>query len=224
MAALKAGGFDPRQFLERVGEGKRIGRYRPGEVIFKQGAQAAQVYYLQEGKAKETVTSEAGKDAVIGMIEPGMFFGTSGLDGADNRSSTVTAIVPCLVTEITLNAMRQALQIPRFAQLFVFYLLHLNSRIEAERVNLLFNSSEKRLAQKLLILAHWGDGPPQVIGPEVTQEMLAEMIGTTRPRVNHFLNKFRRLGFIKYNGGITVLPSLLRTLLQDELHSKESDA
>jgi len=223
MAALRTGGFDPKQFLERVGDGKRIGKYRPGEVIFKQGAQATHVFYLKEGKAKETVTSENGKDAVIGMIEPSMFFGTSGLDGHDHRSSTVTAIVPCIVTEITINAMKQALQIPRFAQLFVLYLLHLNSRIEAERVNLLFNSGEKRLAQKLLILAHWGDGPPQSIGPEITQEMLAEMIGTTRPRVNHFLNKFRRLGFIKYNGGITVMPSLLRTFLQDEL-PKEPDA
>jgi CRP-like cAMP-binding protein len=216
-------GFDPKQFLERVGEGKRIGRYRAGEVIFKQGAVATHVYYLQVGRAKETVTSESGKDAVIGTIEPGMFFGTGGLDGHDHSSSAVVAIVPCIVTEITIGAMKQALQVPRFAQTFLLYLLHLNSRIEAERVNLLFNSSEKRLAQKLLILAHFGEGPPKIIGPEITQEMLAEMIGTTRPRVNHFLNKFRRLGFIKYNGGITVLPTLLKTLLHEDLPAKEPD-
>lgn len=221
----KAGGFDPRSFLERVGEGKRIILFRQGETVFRQGTPAAHVYYLREGKAKETVLSETGKDAVVGMIDPGMFFGSSSLDDGGQWHSTVTAIVPCIVTEITVPAMRQALQQPLFSQLFMAYLLRHNSTIEAEKVNLLFNRIEKRLAQKLLILAHFGDGPPQVIGPEITQEMLAEMIGTTRPRVNHFLNKFRRMGFIKYNGGITVMPSLLRTLLHDELSSsKESDA
>lgn len=223
MAALKTGVFDPKQFLERVGKGKRINRYRQGEIVFKQGDPAAHVFYLRDGKAKETVMSESGKDAVVGMIEPGMFFGSSSLDGDTLRHSTVTAIVPSSVTEITVSAMKEALLVPGFAQLFVLYLIHHNSLIEAEKVALLFNSSEKRLAQKLLILAHFGDGAPQVIGPEITQEMLAEMIGTTRPRVNHFLNKFRRLGLIKYNGGITVLPALLKTLLQDELPAKEPD-
>lgn len=209
--------FDPRKFVENVGSGKVITDHKPGHVIFKQGETAEHVYYLQSGRAKETVRSEHGKEAVVGVLEAGHFFGTSALDGGTVRLSTVVAVTTCLVTEITKDAMNRALREPRFAQLFMAYLLHHNSKIEAEKIDLLFNSREKRLAQRLLILAHIGDGGPQVIGPEITQEMLADMIGTTRPRVNHFLNKFRRLGFIKYDGGpgIEVLPTLLRAVLQE---------
>lgn len=213
--------FDPKEFLAQVGEGKKITAFQPGDVIMKQGTMAEQVFYLQTGKAKETVRSEQGKDAVVGVIYPGGFFGTSSLDGG-MRVSTVTAVSVCVVTTITKEGMRLALRRePKFAQLFMAYLLHHNSKIEAEKVDLLFNSSEKRLAQRLLMLAHVDDGPPQVIGPEITQEMLAAMIGTTRPRVSHFLNKFRKLGFVQYaseahqrgHNGITVLPTLLRAVL-----------
>lgn len=205
--------FDPQTFLASVGQGKTITNHSPGEIIFKQGADADAVFYLQSGKAKETVESEQGKDAVVGVLEPGMFFGTSAVDGGTVRVSTVAAVTTCTVTAITIAEMKKALREPKFAQLFMAYLLHHNSKIEAEKVDLLFNSSEKRLARKLLMLAHVGEGPPQIIGPEITQEMLANMIGTTRPRVNLFLNKFKKIGLIKYNGGIVVLPGLLRAVL-----------
>lgn len=215
--------YNPKIFLERVGEGKTVTPYRAGSVIMEQGASADQVFYLQSGKAKETVRSDHGKVAVVGVLEPGMFFGTSAADGGTIRVSTVTAVTPCIVTAITKEAMHDALKLPKFAQLFMAYLLELNSRIEAEKVDLLFNSSERRLAQRLLLLAHIGQGrSPTVIGPEITQEMLADMIGTTRPRVNLFLNKFRKLGLIQYDGnldhGITVLPALLQMVLQDQEH------
>lgn len=216
MTATPPRQFDPLNFLASVGSGKTITTHAPGEVIFKQGTHADLVYYLQNGKAKETVESEhGGKDAVVGVLEPGLFFGTSALDGGAIRLSTVVAVTTCVVTAITIDAMKKVLKEPRFAQLFMAYLLHHNSKIEAEKVDLLFNSSEKRLARKLLMLAHVAEGPPQIIGPEITQEMLSMMIGTTRPRVNHFLNKFRKLGFIKYNGGIMVQPSLLKAVLQE---------
>lgn len=215
--------FNPQTFLARVGEGKTITAHRPGQVIYRQGGPADLVFYLQSGRAKEVVRSEQGKEAVVGMLEPGMFFGTGGLDGGIMRLSTVTAVTQCIVTAITKDAMKAALRQPSFAQLFMAYLLDHNSRIEAEKIELLFNGSEKRLAQRLLILAHVGEGPPQIIGPEITQEMLANMIGTTRPRVNYFLNRFRKMGFIKYNGGISVQPALLRMVLQStpETHPKE---
>lgn len=205
--------FDPKVFLASVGEGKTITNHRPNEIIFKQGTEAEFVFYLQSGKAKETVESEQGKDAVVGVLEPGMFFGTSAIDGGTVRVSTVTTVTSCIVTAITIDEMKKALREPKFAQLFMAYLLHHNSKIEAEKVDLLFNSSEKRLARKLLMLAHVTEGPPEIIGPEITQEMLANMVGTTRPRVNLFLNKFRKLGLIKYNGGIMVLPGLLKAVL-----------
>lgn len=215
-------GFDPKQFIERVGTGKTISEHGPGQIIFKQGSTASHIFYLQSGRAKESVTSDLGKEAVVGVLEPGHFFGTSALDGGRVRVSTVVAVTTCIVTMITKDAMHHALKEPRFSQLFVAYLLQYNSKIEAEKVDLLFNSSEKRLAQKLLILAHVGEGQPQIIGPEITQEMLAAMIGTTRPRVNKFLNKFRKLGFINYNGpGIEVLPSLLKAVLQDGPETEE---
>lgn len=214
-------GFNPRSFLGRVGSGKTITVHQRGDVIFKQGEAADLVFYLQSGRAKETVTTEQGRIAVVGMLEPGFFFGTNSLDGGELHLSTVSAVTTCTVTAITKAAMTNALREPNFSQLFIAYLLHHSSQIEAEKINLLFNSSEKRLAQKLLILAHVGDGPLQQIGPEITQEMLADMIGTTRPRVNYFLNRFRKLGFIKYNGGITVLPPLLKAVLQETPGIKE---
>lgn len=213
---------DPQLFLERIGEGKTITSFRAGEIVFKQGTPATAVYYLQTGKAKESVTSDQGKDAVVDLLEPGFFFGINSLNGRNHgqaasviRMSTVTAITRCVVTILTAEAMTDALKDPTFSQFFLMYLLQTNHRIEAEKIDLLLNPSEKRLAQKLLMLAHFGEGPTQTIGPEITQEMLAEMIGTTRPRVNFFLNRFRNNGLIKYNGGITVLPGLLTAVLLD---------
>lgn len=215
--------FDPEKFVKRVGSGKTITEYKSGDVIFQQGAPAEHVYYLQSGRAKEVARSEHGKVAVVGMIEAKQFFGTSAIDGTPTRLSTVVAVTACVVTEITKEAMKDALKEPHFARLFMAYLLHHNSQIEAEKIDLLFNSSEKRLAQRLLVLAHIGEDSPRIIGSEITQEMLADMIGTTRPRVNSFLVKFRRLGFIRYitdpqrkgHNGIEVLPALLRAVLTE---------
>jgi CRP/FNR family cyclic AMP-dependent transcriptional regulator len=215
--------FDPKTFLARVGDGKTVRAYRPREVIFSQGDPADTVFYLQSGKAKETVTSEQGKDAVVGLLEPTHFFGTSALDGGSVRLSTVTAVTNCIVTAITKAAMNDALLHPSFNQLFLAYVMEHNSKTQAEIVDLLFNSTKKRLAKKLLILAHVGEGPAQIIGPEITQEMLAKMIGSTRTQVNMLLNQFRRQGFIKYNGGIMVQPTLLKAVLQ-ETPSIEKDS
>lgn len=219
--------FDPKMFLARVGEGKMIVTFKAGAVIFKQGTPAEHVYYVQSGKAQESVTSEQGKDAVIGLLEPGLFFGTGALDGEEMKHlSTVTAITPCIITAITPGAMKKALQKPEFAQLFLAYLLHHNRVVEAEKLELLFNDSERRLMKRLLVLAQVeiAGEPPKPIGPEITQEMLAQMIGTTRPRINYFLNRFRNMGLIKYNGSahksthtITVLPGLLQVVLQDDV-------
>lgn len=209
--------FSPKQFLEREGDGKSITGYKAGEHVFKQGMPASHVFYLQIGKAKESVTSDRGKDAVLGMLEPGFFFGTSALDGTGVRESTVTAITNCLVTEITTSLMQMMLRREQeFSQAFMSHLLQTNSRIVAEKIDLLLSSSEKRLAQKLLVLAHFGETPiAQIIGPEIKQEMLAEMVGTTRGRVNYFLNRFRNLGLIRYSGeGIIVLPALLTAVMQ----------
>lgn len=222
-SAMSTKRFDPKIFLEAVGDGKMISHHRAGEIIFKQGSPALHVFYLRSGKAKETVASEHGKDAMVGMLEPGIFFGTGSLDGGRHRVSTVTAMTPCTVTAITRDAMLAALREPSFAQMFMTYLLDQNTRIEAEKVDLLFNSSEKRLAQRLLILARFGEGRPRIIGPEITQEMLADMIGTTRPRVNYFLNRFRKMGHIRYNGGIEVQASLLNVLVQDLSHTDKPE-
>lgn len=208
--------FDPKTFLAHVGQGKTVAAHAAGAVIMAQGTVADAVFYLQSGRAKEVVRSKPGKEAVVGMLEPGLFFGTSAIDGGKRRLSSVIAIERCVVTSIDKTMMHQALREPAFAQLFMAYLLEHNSKIEAEKVDLLFNNSERRLAQRLLILAHVGEGPLRLIGPEITQELLAEMIGTTRPRVNYFLNRFRKLGLIKYNGGIIVQPGLLQLILQPE--------
>lgn len=202
--------FDAKLFLERVGEGKTITAHKAGAVIFEQGSKANAVYYLQSGKAKESVTRRD-KDAVVGIVEPGRFFGTSSLHGS-RRQTTVTAITDCIVTRITNEAVNAALRHQSFAQLFMAYLLHRNSTMKADKIDLLLHRHEKLLAQTLLMLAHFGEGQtPQTIGPEITQEMLAEMISSSRQRVNFFLNRFRNLGYIRYNDeGITVLPGLLK--------------
>jgi len=214
MAATR---FDPKAFLTKVGEGKTITRYKPGEIIFKQGEPAGAVYYLQYGSVKESVVSDQGREAVVGMLEPGLFFGTACLDGPEVRTSTATAVKASMVTAISKEAMNAMLNGRlEFAQLFRVYQLHLTSRLEADKIDLLFNSIEKRLARALLILARYGaDREPQKIGADISQELIAEMIGTTRPRVNYFMTKFRKLGYIKYNGGIEVSPQLLSFVIND---------
>jgi CRP/FNR family cyclic AMP-dependent transcriptional regulator len=222
---MSATRFDPKAFLTKVGEGKTITRYKPGEIIFKQGEPAGAVYYLQYGNVKESVVSDQGREAVVGMLEPGLFFGTACLDGSVVRTSTAMAVKASMVTAITKEAMNAMLNDRlEFAQLFRVYQLHLTSRLEADKIDLMFNSAEKRLARVLLILARYGDGSaPQKIGANISQELIAEMVGTTRPRVNYFMIKFRKLGYIKYNGGIEVSPALLSFVLNDMSKIENAD-
>jgi CRP/FNR family transcriptional regulator, cyclic AMP receptor protein len=209
--------FDPKVFLAKVGEGKTILEYRKDQIVFAQGDVADTVFYIQKGRVKVVVISEQGKEAVVGILEPGQFFGEGCMNGHSLRISTTTALEECLVTAITKAAMLAMLHSePKFSELFMAYLLTRNSRIEEDLIDQLFNSSEKRLARTLLLLARYGkEDQPQKMLPKVSQEMLAEMIGTTRSRVNFFMNKFRKLGFIKYNGGLHINTSLLSVILHE---------
>jgi len=210
--------FEPKQFLAKVGEGKTILEFSKDQIIFAQGDVANTVFYIQKGRVKVVVISEQGKEAVVGILEPGQFFGEGCMNGHSLRIATTTAMEDCLITAITKTAMLAALQDePKFSELFMAYLLTRNSRIEEDLIDQLFNSSEKRLARLLLLLANFGkDGRPQPISPNISQETLAEMIGTTRSRVSFFMNKFRKLGFISYNGKIEVNSSLLNAVLYDK--------
>jgi CRP-like cAMP-binding protein len=209
--------FDPRAFLAKVGDGKAVLTFRKNEIVFSQGDVADKVFYIQKGSVKVVVLSEQGKEAVVGIFEPGQFFGEGCLNGGALRISTITALEECVVTAITRTAMLAALRNQsKFSELFTSYLLTRNSRIEADLIDQLFNSSEKRLARLLLLLANFGrDGNLQPIKIDVSQATLAEMIGTTRSRVSFFMNKFRKLGFISYNGKIEVHNSLLNAVLHD---------
>ena len=210
--------FNPKEFLAKVGEGKTILEFRKDEVVFAQGEVADTVFYIQKGRVKVVVISEQGKEAVVGILEPGQFFGEGCMNGHSLRIATTTAMEECLVTAITKTAMLASLHDqPKFSELFMTYLLTRNSRIEEDLIDQLFNSSEKRLARLLLLLANFGkEGSPQPITPNISQETLAEMIGTTRSRVSFFMNKFRKLGFISYNGKIEVNSSLLNAVLYDK--------
>jgi CRP-like cAMP-binding protein len=212
--------FDPQEFLARVGAGKTISKYRKDQLIFVQGEVADTVFYIQKGKVKVVVLSEQGKEAVVGIMGTGQFFGEGCLNGHALRIATTTAMEECLITTITKTAMMTALHDePKFSELFVAYLLTRNSRVEEDLIDQLFNSSEKRLARLLLLLANFGkEGTPTPINPNISQETLAEMIGTTRSRVSFFMNKFRKLGFISYNGKIEVHRSLLNAVLYDKPH------
>jgi CRP/FNR family cyclic AMP-dependent transcriptional regulator len=210
--------FDPKAFLAKVGDGKTIAKYLKDQVVFAQGDAADAVFYIQEGKVKLTVVSEQGKEAVVGILESKQFFGEGCLNGHSLRIATTTAMEDCLITSITKTAMIAVLQSePAFSQLFMAYLLTRNGRIEEDLIDQLFNSSEKRLARLLLLLANFGkDGGPQPIEANISQAMLAEMIGSSRSRVSFFLNKFRKLGFISYNGKMEVHNSLLNAVLYDK--------
>jgi CRP/FNR family transcriptional regulator, cyclic AMP receptor protein len=210
--------FDPLEFLARVGAGKTILEFHRNQTVFAQGDVADTVFYIQKGKVKLTVLSEQGKEAVVAILEPGQFFGEGCLNGHPLRIATTTAMEDCTVTAIAKDAMIAMLhQQPKFSELFMSYLLTRNSRIEEDLIDQLSNSSERRLARLLLLLANFGKaGSPQPINPNISQETLAEMIGTTRSRVSFFMNKFRKLGFISYNGKIEVHNSLLSAVLHDK--------
>jgi CRP-like cAMP-binding protein len=210
--------FKALDFLAKVGVGKTIRDFKKEENIFQQGDVADTVYYIQKGKIKLTVLSKHKKEAVVGILGPGQFFGEGCMNGHTLRISTTTALEHCRITAITKQAMKVALhEQPKLSEMFVAYLLTRNSRIEEDLIDQLFNSSERRLARLLLLLSQFGkEGTPQLISPGISQETLAGMIGTTRSRVSHFMNKFRKLGLISYNGRIEVNNSLLDAVLRDK--------
>ena len=216
--------FDPKVFLAKVnGSGRAISEYRKDQIVFRQGDPSDAVFYIQSGKAKKTVVSEQGKEAVIALLDAGDFFGESCLAGEALRLSTVTALTKCVIARISkVEITRVIHDEPAFAELFIAHLLARNGRVEEDLVDQLFNSSEKRLARTLLLLANFGkEGRPEPIVAKVSQETLAEMIGTTRSRVSFFMNKFRKLGLIDYNGSIVVHSSLLNVVLRDQPHIKD---
>ena len=209
--------FDAHAFLATIGEGRRAILFPKKQTIFAQGDRADSVFYLQTGKVKLTVVSKTGKEATIGILGDGSFFGEGSLAGQPLRMGSAAAMTDCAVMRIDKKAMVDALHREHeFSDLFVAYLLARNVRYEEDLVDQLFNSSEKRLARVLLMLAHFGkDGVPETVIPKISQESLAEMIGTTRSRVSFFMNRFRKLGFIHYNGGLEVHSSLLSVVLHD---------
>ena len=219
------GGFDAHDFLAKVGAGKTILKLQKNQTIFTQGQTADTVYYIQQGKIKLTVISEHEKEAVVGILGPGQFFGEGCMNGHPLRIATTTAMEDCVVTAITKQAMKATLHDqPAFSEVFVAYLLTRISRIEEDLIDQLFNSSERRLARILLLLSHFGkEGTSLPITPNISQETLAGMIGTTRSRVSEFMNKFRKLGLISYNGHIEVNSALLDAVLRDKPELKEDE-
>src|SRR6202043_1241740 len=211
--------FDPKTFLSTInGGGRKIEDFVKKQTIFVQGASSDAVFYIKEGKVKLTVVSEIGKEATIGILNEGSFFGEGCLTGQTLRMCSATALIDCTVMRIDKNAMVEVLHREHaFSDMFVAYLLTRNIRYEEDLVDQLFNSSEKRLARILLLLAHFGkEGKQETVIPKMSQEMLAEMIGTTRSRVSFFLNRFRKLGFIDYNSGLQVHSSPLNVVLHDK--------
>jgi CRP-like cAMP-binding protein len=219
------GAFDPRAFLGRADAGKTIEKYEKHQKIFSQGDIADTILFIQKGKVKMTVLSEHGKEAVVGILAEGQFFGEGCLDGGKLRTATSEAMEQCVITSITKAAMLATLNTePKFSEFFMAYLLSRNSRIEDDLIDQLFNSSERRLARLLLLLANFGqEGGVQPIPVTLSQETLAEMIGTTRSRVSFFMNKFRKKGFVSYNGKIEVHPSLLDAVLRDKPQIEEDE-
>jgi CRP/FNR family cyclic AMP-dependent transcriptional regulator len=217
VASKKKRDFDPNTFLATIGVGRKIISFEKRQSIFSQGEACDAVFYIQKGKIRLTVVSDTGKEATIGILSGGDFFGEGGLAGQPLRMGSATAMTDCTVLRIEKKAMMQALHREHaLSDLFVAYLLTRNIRYEEDLVDQLFNSSEKRLARVLLLLAHFGkEGVPETVVPKISQETLAEMIGTTRSRVSFFMNRFRKLGFIHYNGGLQVHSSLLNVVLHD---------
>jgi CRP-like cAMP-binding protein len=221
VASKKKIGFDPNTFLATIGEGRKILSVPKKQLIFAQGDGANAVFYVQKGKVRLTVVSKIGKEATIAIVGEGNFFGEGSLAGQLLRMGSAAAMTDCEILQVDKKAMMEALRRePAFSELFVAYLLARNIRYEEDLVDQLFNSSEKRLARVLLLLAHFGkDGIPETVVPRISQETLAEMVGTTRSRVSFFMNRFRKLGFIHYAGGsegaLQVHSSLLNIVLHD---------
>jgi CRP/FNR family transcriptional regulator, cyclic AMP receptor protein len=219
MSVKRKRDFDPATFLATIGEGRTIVSFQKKQSVFAQGDRADAVFYIQAGKVKLTVVSENGKEATVGILSVGDFFGEGALAGQLLRMGSATAMTDCEILQIDKKAMTLALHREHaFSDLFVAHLLARNIRYEEDLVDQLFNSSEKRLARLLLLLAHFGkDGTPQTVIPKMSQETLAEMIGTTRSRVSFFMNRFRKLGFIDYDArnGLQVHSSLLNIVLHD---------
>jgi CRP/FNR family transcriptional regulator, cyclic AMP receptor protein len=210
--------FDPKSFLAIVGEGRSIGKYRKNHIVVSQGDPADAVFYIQSGKVKVTILSKQGKEAVVAIHETNDFFGEGCLAGQTLRIATVAAMMDSVIVRLEKAAIvRVILQEPAFSGMFMAHLLAQAIRVEADLVDQLFNSSEKRLARLLLLMANFGkDSKPEPMIAKISPETLADMIGTTRSRVSFFMNKFRKLGFIDYNGGIEVHSSLLNVVLHDE--------
>jgi CRP-like cAMP-binding protein len=209
--------FNPQTFLKQVGSGKTNLTCLNKQILFSQGDKADAVFYIQAGKVKLTVVSQQGKEAIVAILEQGGFFGEGCLAGQLVCMATATTAEDSTIVRIDKQAMIETLHNePTFSELFLTYLLARNIRIQEDLVDHLFNSSEKRLARVLLLMAHFGkEGKPEPVVPKVSQETLAEMIGTTRSRVSFFMNKFRKLGFVYYNGGLHVHSSLLNIVLHD---------
>jgi CRP/FNR family transcriptional regulator, cyclic AMP receptor protein len=209
--------FDPQLFLTKVNGGRTISQFQKDQLVYAQGDPADAVFFVQSGKVKKTVLSHEGKEAVVAILGTGDFFGESCLTGVPLRLATVTAVAECVIVRMEkADVVRVIHEEHAFAEVFIAHLLNRNSRVEADLVDQLFNSSEKRLARTLLLLANFGkDSEPQPILAKISQETLADMIGTTRSRVNFFMNKFRKLGLIDYNGHIEVHRSLLNVVLND---------
>jgi CRP/FNR family cyclic AMP-dependent transcriptional regulator len=216
---LDAGGqFDPAAFLETAAKGRKVFAYPRGAILFAQGDAADAVFYVKSGKVKVTVVSAHGKEAIIGILGVDEFLGEGCLIGQPKRLSTATAMTECVTMRVDKAEIIRVLHDePAFSQMFVSHILARSARIEEDLVDQLFNSTEKRLARLLLLLANFGkEGRPEPIIAKITQETLAEMIGTTRARVSHFMNKFRQLGFIDYNGHLEVHSSLLSVVLNEQ--------
>jgi CRP/FNR family transcriptional regulator, cyclic AMP receptor protein len=216
--AKKEPDFDPKQFLATIGQGRKVAAFPKKQTIFTQGDAADAVFYIQQGKVRLTVVSTIGKEATLGILNEGDFFGEGCLAGQHLRMGSATAITDCELMRIDKKAMMFALhQEHALSDLFTAYLLGRNIRYEEDLVDQLFNSSEKRLARILLLLAHFGkEGAPETVVPKISQETLAEMVGTTRPRVSFFMNRFRKLGFVNYGElGLQVHSSLLSVVLHD---------
>jgi CRP/FNR family cyclic AMP-dependent transcriptional regulator len=210
--------FDPKVFLAKVNGGRAISEYQKDKIVYRQGDPADSVFYISSGKVKTTVVSEQGKEAVVGLLGTGDFFGEGCLTGEPLRLSTVSTMTECVIVRMRKADITRVIhEEPAFAELFISHLLSRNSRVEEDLVDQLFNSSEKRLARTLLLLANFGkEGRPEPIIAKISQETLAEMIGTTRSRVSFFMNKFRKLGLIDYNGSIEIHSSLLNVVLRDQ--------
>jgi CRP/FNR family transcriptional regulator, cyclic AMP receptor protein len=216
-AKMGARRFDPATFLATTAKGRAVSTHRKGKILFAQGEAADAVFYLKKGKVKVTVLSKQGKEAVVALLSADEFFGEGCLIGQPRRLATATAMTDCVTMRVETMEMQRALdRQPSFSRMFVSHILTRGARVEEDLVDQLFNSTEKRLARLLLLLANFGnEGRPEPVVAKISQEILADMIGTTRSRVSHFMNKFRKAGFISYNGHLEVHSSLLGVVLSD---------